>query len=131
MRAAVRDPVRHTLRRHEQVAGAHWQRGPLEKEEPLALEDVVELVHARMAVQSVRLPRLERIEPNEQPGRLIHRGLAHLVGSPDRMVGWRNHGGVCHLPMLPEAACGWRSALREGAWARIMAPFVPPCQEVE
>ena len=63
---------------------------------PLPLDHLVALVHPRVRVKRVRLPRLEGVEADHQPRRLEERGLAHLVGAPLGMVGRLNHGWMFH-----------------------------------
>ena len=57
----------------------HRQFSALEQEHTLPFEHMVDLVHAMMGVQRMRLPGLERVQSNEKSGRFEDRCLARAV----------------------------------------------------
>ena len=85
--AGVPDAVRHTLRRHDELAGFDRQLATLEQDHAFAFDDLVDLVHRGVRMKGVKLARLETIEADEQPRRLEEGALAHLVGPPFGAVG--------------------------------------------
>ena len=92
--AGVPHAMRHVGRRHQQVAGAHRQCGAVEQEHALARDHVVDLVHAGMGVQRVRLARLEGVHPDQQARRREERGLAHATGREHGVVFGPDDGGM-------------------------------------
>jgi hypothetical protein len=57
--------MRHSFGRHQKIAGSHRQLAALEQKQSIPLDDRIHLVHAGMGVERVRLPGLERIEPDQ------------------------------------------------------------------
>ncbi len=77
--AGIPHAVRHVGGRDQQVAGAHRLRFAFEQELPFAGDHVVDLVHAGMRMQRVRLARLEGVHPDQQARRREERRLAHAA----------------------------------------------------
>ena len=88
MTADVPDSVGYSLRCDHKIAGFHRQFPPLvEQQDPLSLDHLVHLVHALVGMKGMKLPRLKGIQSYKEPGRFEQAALAHLVGTPFRMVG--------------------------------------------
>jgi hypothetical protein len=64
--AHVPDTVRNARGCNQQIAGAHRQLATLEQEHALALDDLIHLIHVRVRVQRVFLPRLKRVQSDQQ-----------------------------------------------------------------
>ena len=88
--------MRNAFRGDQQIARAHRQLAVLQQEQPFAFDDGIDLVHAGMRVQRVRLPGLEGVEADEQASRLEDRALAHLVGRVHSVLRGLNHDRVRH-----------------------------------
>src|SRR5690349_1038459 len=83
--------------KHDQLSCSHRQFATVEKQHAFALDDLINLVHSLVGMQSVKLAHFEAIQTDEQSRRLEDGRLGHLVGTPNRMVGWPNYGRVVHL----------------------------------
>ena len=83
-------------RRDQEVTCPHWELAPFEQELPLALDDLVQLIHIVVGMKGVRLARFKRVEADQQARRLVQRALAKLVGAPDGVLGGVNHCGMFH-----------------------------------
>ena len=103
---AVSHAVGHPLGCNQQVAGTHRQFPAREQEDTLPFEHMVDLVHAMMGVQRMRLPGLERVQSNEKSGRFEDRRLSHSVRTPRRVLRRLNHTGMLHPRILAWAGAG-------------------------
>ncbi len=101
--------MRHVGRRHQQVAGAHRLRFALEQELPFAGNHVVDLVHAGMRMQGVRLAGLEGVHPDQYARRSEERRLAHATGCEHGVTSGPDDGGMGqHVRVSRSAAPGPR-----------------------
>ncbi len=94
--AGVAYSVGYAFGRDQHDSGFHGEGTILQDEDPRALEDVVDLVHAFVGVELVLLAGFKGVEPDHDPGRREEGALAHLLFGVDGVFLGANGFGMIH-----------------------------------